>query len=609
MIQLKLTNAGLSAFTNTTNYKLTLTHFVFGSSYDEDEQAIQDESPVQFNIDFQETYIKGQTYQRNGSDVVEEYNHIKIIGYFSADNVSTFDENGEYLVKEIALMGSTTENANICLAYGYDVEGVKLIENTNTIYTVKLDLIFENAPNISVNNSVGTVTYRDFLDHVDKTLSSSTPVHGLQLINNRLYINGQPLTIDVEGVSNAKMDNIVGIDEEVEVLPATTNYSVGDVVAIKDTGAMYKNTEVLNNNTLENQWIATGSINSQLGILNSYGSMIPLRTNNTAYVVGDPVKTQLCKPFQYLECIASGTSGNGSVFSGVNTIGDNEVGTTYVDGTCIWMVCDMRDGTQVGEIIVRPFSIEPSINPYRGFFRLDNINQETFLGFSKTTPINGNANNFKYLRLVRLLRYIILSYTHSTLFMISVTAGTGTYYTNSYLLWLSAMIILMQWTITPLVNELEISDEAVDMVDISSYNTAFNISYTKAQYKSTAQTFLNDILKNTGAIVCNFNSVEDHYLKMQASPSWINVIEDEGLPNITGFFGSSFNGTAWLPVNEDGGAFYSSQNVNNIIKPTNFNIGTGNHRFEFNASRSNSIFGNNSHVVPRSLHVCPYIKL
>ena len=135
MIQLKLTNEGLSAFTNTLAHQLTLTRFVFGSSYDENEQVIQDESPVQFNIDFQETYLKGQTYQRNGSTVVEPFNHIKVIGYFSADNVSTFDENGEYVVHELALMGSTSQNANICLAYGYDVEGIKLYENIDTIHT------------------------------------------------------------------------------------------------------------------------------------------------------------------------------------------------------------------------------------------------------------------------------------------------------------------------------------------------------------------------------------------------------------------------------------------------------------------------------------------
>lgn len=589
MIQLKLTNEGLSAFTNTTNYKLTLTHFVFGSSYDENEQRIQDESSVQFNIDFQETYIKGQTYQRNGSDVVEQYNHVKVIGYFSANNVSTFDENGEYIVHELALMGSTTENANICLAYGYDVEGIKLYKNTNTIYTVKLDLIFENTPNISVNNSVGTVTYRDFLDHVDKPLNTSNPVHGLTYVNNRLYINGSPLVIDVSGVKNTSFNGAIGISEEVEVLPSASTETTGKVVIDKETGTMSQVVEVGGVKSWQTLYPLLTQINAM--------SFLPLRQDSTAYTVGDVVKIVGLSTFQYLECIATGTSASSLPPFNRTT------GHATQDGTAIWLVCDMRDGLQPGDMKYR-FS-----NTDLAGYVKDN---QTILTFNKDNPIESVAN-WRLLRLFRqMLNPLLYQYGRESLFKLDIFAPLApvpyAFYTPA-LTYGSAVVLLNQWcNLTP-TNLTTIEDITLqDYIDISTYNTNNSVSYTESQYKTTAQTLLNDILAGTGYIQIKVSNLIDRFIKLQNDINWISRFEDEGLPNITGFCGSSFNGTAWLPVNENGGAFYSSQNVSNIIKPTNFNTGTGNHRFEFDASRSNAIYGNSSHVLPKNIHLCPFIK-
>lgn len=586
MIQLKLTNEGLSAFTNTTNYKLTLTHFVFGSSYDDTEQAIQDESPVQFNIDFQETYIKGQTYQRNGSDVVEEYNHIKIIGYFSANNVSTFDENGEYIVHELALMGSTTENANICLAYGYDVEGIKLYENTDTIYTVKLDLIFDKVPNISVNNSVGTVTYRDFLDHVDKPLNTSNPVHGLTYVNNRLYINGSPLVIDVSGVKNTSFNGAIGISEEVEVLPSASTETTGKVVIDKETGTMSQVVEVGGIKSWQTLYPLLTQINAM--------SFLPLRQDSTAYAVGDVVKIVGLSPFQYLECIATGTSASSLPPFNRTT------GHATQDGTAIWLVCDMRDGLQPGDMKYR------FVNTDLAGYIKDN---QTILYFDQQTPIE-NAYNWRLLRLIRLiLNQALLQNPNPSLFDFTVTASINTASTNPTLLHGAGVVIINQWcNLTP-TNLTTIEDITLqNYIDISTYNTKNFVSYTETQYKATAQTLLDDILAGSGYIQIKVSDLIDRFIKLQNDINWISRFEDEGLPNITGYFGSSFNGTAWLPVNENGGAFTSSQQVTNIIKPTNFTTNTGKHRFEFKASDSNAIYGNSSHVLPKNIHLCPFIK-
>lgn len=588
MIQLKITDEGLLAFTNTTNYKLTLTHFVFGSSYDEDEQAIQDESPVQFNIDFQETYIKGQTYQRNGSDVVEEYNHIKVIGYFSADNVSTFDENGEYIVHELALMGSTTENANICLAYGYDIEGIKLYENTDTIYTVKLDLIFDKVPNISVNNSVGTVTYRDFLDHVDKPLNTSNPVHGLTYVNHRLYINGSPLVIDVSGVKNTSFNGAIGISEEVEVLPSASTETTGKVVIDKETGTMSQVVEVGGVKSWQTLYPLLTQINAM--------SFLPLRQDSTGYTVGDVVKIVGLSPFQYLECIATGTSASSLPPFNRTT------GHATQDGTAIWLVCDMRDGLQPGDMKYRF-----SDTDLAGYIK-DN---QTILHFDQQTPIE-NATNWRLLRLFRLiLNQALLQYIYPSLFLFNVMASINTASTNPVLLNGAGIVIMNQWcNLTP-TSLTTIEDITLqDYIDISAYNTAQSVSFTETIYKQTAQTLLTDILAGSGGIIIRVNNIGDRFIKLQNNPIWISRLEEEGLPNITGTLGYIRSIQANSNMSKTGAIYW--KNLNNQTYYTSSTTVSGSQKasadITFNASASNAIYGQSTRVVPANIHLCPFIK-
>ena len=333
MIQLKLTTAGATALANTLNIPLTITHFLCGSSYDEEEQAIQTATPFQFDIAYQQTYVKGQQYEKDGVTVTETNNHIKIIGFLSSDDI-TFEED-EYTVKEIALIGSVSGN-NICLAYGYDIDGIKLQQGSEIRYTVKLDLVFDRTPNITVTSSINNgVTYSDFQDHIDNVLDSSTPVHGLTYVNNRLYINGSPLVIDVSGVKNTSFNGAIGISEEVEVLPSASTEVTGKVVIDKETGIM-------------SQVVETGGVKSWqtlyplLTQINAMG-FLPLRQDSTPYAVGDVVKIAGLSPFQYLECVVAGTTGTTiSVYA--------NVGELVTDGTVKWLVLDLRDSAPVGTI-------------------------------------------------------------------------------------------------------------------------------------------------------------------------------------------------------------------------------------------------------------------
>ena len=337
MISLNLTNAGRSAFISTN--ALSIEHFLCGDLFNQSGQSMETQTPFQFDIAFQQVYIKGQEYDKNGVTVTEDYDHIKIVGYLSPADI-TFDEEGEYTVREIALIGSINQQ-EVVLAYGYDEEGIKLIEDDNTQYTIKLDIICEATPNIQNSNANGNVTYRDFDDHINKKISNEE-VHGFKIVNGRIYINNAPLVIDVEGVSNTKMDNIVGINSEVEVLPTPSSMPVGFIVALKDTGAMYKNIEITENNAPAQAWQPMNNLNSQIQLLANQ-MWFPSWQPNTSYSIGDPVKTVDCKPFEYLECVVAGTTG-------VTTPSYSNIGQLVTDNEVKWLVCDLRDSNPVGTI-------------------------------------------------------------------------------------------------------------------------------------------------------------------------------------------------------------------------------------------------------------------
>lgn len=498
MISLNLTNAGRSAFISTN--ALSIEHFLCGDLFNQSGQSMETQTPFQFDIAFQQVYIKGQEYDKNGVTVTEDYDHIKIVGYLSPADI-TFDEEGEYTVREIALIGSINQQ-EVVLAYGYDEEGIKLIEDDNTQYTIKLDIICEATPNIQNSNANGNVTYRDFDDHINKKISNEE-VHGFKIVNGRIYINNAPLVIDVEGVSNAKMDNIVGINSEVEVLPTPSSMPVGFVVALKDTGAMYKNIEITENNAPAQAWQPMNNLNSQIQLLANQ-MWFPLWQTNTSYSIGDPVKTANCKPFEYLECVVAGTTG-------ATTPSYSNIGQLVTDNEVKWLVCDLRDSNPVG-------TIKQDLVVRDGYVLLD-----------------GQAlNTADYPRLVKFLEdnNLILNYNDSH------KAGIDFYYTNPE-------------------------------------KTVFLIP-----------DFIDKFIENDSTALNRKNA---------------------GLPNITGSFKMSEPGaTSWGRFTDTSGVF--TADINGTTKSAGNSSVSGSTRLNFDASKSNSIYGKSSTVQPPAVTLIPIIK-
>ena len=595
MISLNLTNAGRSAFISTN--ALSIEHFLCGDLFNQSGQSMETQTPFQFDIAFQQVYIKGQEYDKNGVTVTEDYDHIKIVGYLSPADI-TFSEEGEYTVREIALIGSINQQ-EVVLAYGYDEEGIKLIEDDNTQYTIKLDIICEATPNIQNSNANGNVTYRDFDDHINKKISNEE-VHGLKIVNGRIYINNAPLVIDVEGVSNAKMDNIVGINSEVEVLPTPSSMPVGFIVALKDTGAMYKNIEITENNAPAQAWQPMNNLNSQIQLLANQ-MWFPLWQTNTSYSIGDPVKTANCKPFEYLECIASGITGDGISLTGSLTVGE-----AYVDGTCVWLCCDIRDGRQPGEFYITPFVND---KPNNSYIEIDGTNPKILIYISYVDPIE-NDINFKYLRLFRkILNQALYQHQSNSLFDFTVSASNNTTTVNPVLLHGAGVVIMNQWCNLEPFGFTTIQDITLqDYIDINTYNTMNSTSFTESQFKSTAQTFLDDILNNNGGVIAiRLSPIKNRYLKLLNSTQYTSRLEEAGLPNIKGSFKMSEPGaTSWGRFTDTSGVF--TADINGTTKSAGNSSVSGSTRLNFDASKSNAIYGNGSTVRPDTLIMNAYIK-
>ena len=75
-----------------------------------------------------------------------------------------------------------------------------------------------------------------------------------------------------------------------------------------------------------------------------------MRKNSTAYAVGDIAYMTTLPSWARLECVKDGTTA--ATEPSVSSI--TSAGVLLTDGTCKWIVDDVRDGSRVGDIIIRP---------------------------------------------------------------------------------------------------------------------------------------------------------------------------------------------------------------------------------------------------------------
>lgn len=566
--QLQLTNLGQAVLVlNPLAYDFVLEKFVCGSSFNVNGETMQTENPFSFDIAFQQKYIKGQQYEKDGVLVTEDYNHIKIMGYLSSSDI-TFDETGEYTVKEIGLIGYYTsqENTKICVAYGYNEEGITLYQNNNGKYIIKLDIICDKAPSVNITNSTGYVAYNDFLNHKNDIISNNNPVHGITYDNGDLSINNNSLDICTKNILNKiagtsifntlpvpslEYLDILALDKTTNALYKcikSTELEVGDYIYEDDgtwtvgdgteTGALEiiadsatPSSNEINLTEAQNhfmEWSNVNNINKRLSLvesvslggitdiidnlqnqlntlLNAQQSPFPAWSSSTSYTVGDICINSNFNSYKYLECVTAGTSGT-------TAPSNSNIGTLVPDNEVKWLVCDWRDSAPVGTI------------------KQDLVKRDGWLKLNGAT-----INVADYPRLVSFL---------------------------------SANSLIQSYTASPVATDFTYGDSNNKTLILPNFTNLFIESGSSA-------------LSNKSA----------------------------GLPNISGNVYIDLPNVTAIRVTGSSGAFETDNSSNNIKKLQLVSgTETGNTRLKFNARNSNSIYGNSNTVQPPAVTLIPCIK-
>lgn len=185
MIQLTPTQAGLALMA--ANQGLTFTRFLTGSGRDENESSVQ--TPQQeVLIAHSACYLAGQTYTINGVEQTVDNNSIKLVGV-----LQTAQAENAYTWTELALLALNSNGEEVTIAYGTAAQAVYSVDpSVSDSYVINFELVFSDAPQVTVNTTQTGVTWTDFLQHKNGNITGG--VHGLRYENDQLYINDVPMS-------------------------------------------------------------------------------------------------------------------------------------------------------------------------------------------------------------------------------------------------------------------------------------------------------------------------------------------------------------------------------------------------------------------------------
>ena len=404
---------------------------------------------------------------------------------------------------------------------------------------------------------------------------------------------------------------------------------LGDYAVSSHTHTLSNITDVTATATEVNNVInSKKNIQMQLNDARMYG-FFPAWEYEHEYSVGDCIRIPCCKSTQYLECIVAGTSGTcpdyimeetGEYYKLDEFISVYN-GQCIVDGTCVWLAQDIRDGRPVGSIdlIVWRTRYGISSNIYYALV-LSNIN--TF--YSANSDIKNNLNKSTYLRYIRLVKYVISSAVMSVdmadlrLFDLTNTVDTGS---AKYLRHIAGAAVILDWCYRPFdylksenLNNIdnkvfdEILSRDTNFPVLSDYNSTFGTSITKNQIITEACTLKNKFYNNQitdDKFYFKTASASNRYIRYGAYGQFLNA----GLPNITGSFLTSPPGAATAyGLENHQGAFYADTSSTDRTTIASSGGVSRNRRTLFNASRSNSIYGNSTTVQPNTITAMYCIK-
>ena len=387
------------------------------------------------------------------------------------------------------------------------------------------------------------------------------------------------------------------------------------------------------------------------------------------YHLEDVIKIPCCKPFQYLECIVEGTSGyiekltvtnsnnedteylfipyisqnleksssTGTLTRTSLTLADLDMnlipGETITDGSCVWLVQDIRDGRSIGEISYCTHSNANSSSPYiyknYGLYPNDTI---TLYDGAYNCDIDRKSIYLKFIRLIKnsaisidfTMDNIKTSNNNPARFFNLICGNiinleNGSFNVASYPILkrhFPGLIVILDWCFNPFTY---LDSEHIDSIDsrvwsiinedIHNSEYGLLIDYTRSQ--AIDEALILKSLINTGiahdnnnSFYLNTSSLFDKFL----FAGHYGKMFDPGLPNLKGTieYITSKNMSSSIRTTKlnstDAIKWLKNSNNYEVLSVTSGNSSNlGCWDIDLNASRYNSIYGNSTTVMPNSV--------
>lgn len=420
---------------------------------------------------------------------------------------------------------------------------------------------------------------------------------------------------------------------------------LGNYASSNHTHTLSNITDVIASNTEVNYLVnSTRNIQTQINDARMYG-FFPAWEYQHEYNIEDCIKIPCCKITQYLECIVGGVSGSCPEYPTGQTeiyytVEDGEVvrhersidykldefiavvnGQCIVDGTCVWLVQDIRDARVIGSItplLWRPMYVYDAFDNYGiGIYNTVRL----YDGRSSKQSDMSKADNLKFIRLLkRIMGSAIFTLNMSRIFKLNSNSAINSS-SSTELSHMGGALIILDWCFRPFdylssSHYNDIDSRASKYIEnmLSYYNSEFSVNLTKTQIVNDAIAKKTKIYNNQ--ITNDYLYFESNgigkYAIMQSGN--YGIFKDAGLPNITGSISSirGYQGSSVSNSSNSSALYWSSiQTSTSNYASQQQSITSGNKagvNVQFNASRSNSIYGNSTTVQPNTLQVYYYMK-
>ena len=492
------------------------------------------------------------------------------------------------------------------------------------------------------NNSEKTMSDSDYATDIYR-LQGLTPMMANPKAHNKMF---RQWSIMCKAIADMIGDKgYDATDEDVTDLKDNLKSSVKDLARDELSAEI---TTLGNINTWKQSITATASeLNYSAGVTSNIQTQInnlatsgffPLWQASTAYSVGDVVKTPNLSFFQYMEALSSGTSG------ATLTISDTSTGKSVLDNNIIWLICDSRDGRQVGEIALSP--LYSSISSNENIWSSTIINNGYLLlgngGTLLTNQDNGQKiinpqnwfTNYSFIRLIKASINTVLRN-----FDVQLHAGTNEYnpgFTHKFFDF-SIFSSSLQYRVenpftaeeisaggfiilnslckypTTLTSEL-LTEDGLDWgwnSDFSQMTSARRMEVAEELF--TLMTTDDSNEQYPTYMYYSIGTTNERYIRM-ALDTDIALDMEAGLPNISATVGylrsqgmneTIINGY----LNNDSALKWKTKRTDS--KEENLSTTSNNSMADLilDASKSNSIYGKNWTVTPQNISFNTYIKL